>query len=69
MEAILELKPCPFCGSSSVALVGLNVRCGACCAVGPFGVNAKQAVTRWNERSEEKAHKNLASVKQRIDDE
>jgi len=54
MNGLYELKPCPFCGSHSVALVGLEVRCGTCSAVGPFGVDAEQAVTRWNERDKVK---------------
>ena len=61
MEAMPELKPCPYCGSSSVALVDLTVRCGACCAVGPFGVNVEQAVRRWNERADIKLWKTLDS--------
>jgi hypothetical protein len=57
MEITNQLKPCPFCGSSSVALVDMTVRCGACCAVGPFGLNAEQAVRRWNERVDIKLRK------------
>ena len=50
MDAITELKPCPFCGSSGVALVGSFVRCGRCGAVGPYGFTEIEAVERWNRR-------------------
>ena len=60
METLPKLKPCPFCGSSAVALVDLTVRCGSCCAVGPFGVSAEQAAQRWNERAEAKFDKSKA---------
>jgi hypothetical protein len=63
MEDLPVLKPCPFCGSHSVALVDLTVRCGTCCAVGPFGLNAEQAVRRWNERYEVKTGKAFAMNK------
>ena len=51
MEPLPDLKPCPYCGSASVYLVGLAVRCGTCCAAGPFGTNPEQAVKRWNDRA------------------
>ena len=69
MKDLLDLKPCPFCGSHSVALVGLEVRCGTCCAVGPFGVDAEQAVTRWNERDKAKPRVAIDLRKQKIGDE
>jgi len=59
-----ELKPCPFYGSHSVALVGLEVRCGNCCAAGPFGVDGEQAIKRWNERAVVNHSKGDASKKQ-----
>ena len=65
MKDLPELKPCPFCGSHSVALVGLEVRCGTCCAVGPIGVDAEQAVTRWNERDKVKHWETHDSTKQK----
>ena len=68
MDALSELKPCPFCGSTSVALVGSEVRCGACCAVGPFGVNPEQSVRRWNVRIEVKYHNDLALKGKKIQD-
>ena len=63
MDSSSELKPCPFCGSSAVALVGLEVRCGNCTAVGPFGVTGEQAVKRWNERVEGRSHNEIAPTK------
>ncbi len=49
MDAIDELEPCPFCGSSGV-LVGSFVRCGKCGAVGPYGSTQAEAADRWNRR-------------------
>ncbi len=51
MDAIVELEPCPFCGSSGV-LVGSFVRCGKCGAVGPYGSTQAEAADRWNQRVE-----------------
>jgi hypothetical protein len=42
------------------------MRWDTCCAVGPFGVNAEQAVRRWIERVEVKFHIDLASIKKII---
>ena len=64
MKDLPELKPCPFCGSLAVALVGNDVRCGNCCAAGPFGVDGEQAIKRWNERSVVKHNKGDASKEQ-----
>ncbi len=47
----VQLKPCPFCGSLGVAVIGSFVRCGSCGAVGPYGYNEREAVRRWNERA------------------
>lgn len=51
MDEIAEIKPCPFCGSLGVAVVGPFVRCGSCGAVGPYGHTNGDAVQRWNERA------------------
>jgi Lar family restriction alleviation protein len=53
MDAIIELKACPFCGSASVLQVGSYVRCGRCGAAGPYGETDVEARQRWNERSGE----------------
>ena len=50
MDSIVDLKPCPFCGSLSVAIVGSFVRCGGCGAVGPYGYTNEEAAERWNRR-------------------
>lgn len=50
MEEVIELKPCPFCGSPGVAVVGSFVRCGSCGAVGPYGYTDLEAIDRWNAR-------------------
>ena len=52
-NSIDDLQPCPFCGSTLVALVGMVVRCGKCCATGPFGSTREDAVLRWNGRADE----------------
>ena len=65
MKDLPELKPCPFCGSLAVALVGNDVRCGNCCAVGPFGMYGEQAIKRWNERAVGKHDKGNAANKQK----
>ncbi len=46
----MELKPCPFCGSTQVAVVFGAVRCGKCGCTGPVAMTDAQAVVRWNER-------------------
>ena len=51
MQEKVILDPCPFCGSASVALVGVVVRCGNCCASGPYGITREAAIQRWNERA------------------
>ena len=53
MIGTTELKPCPFCGSVRVAIVGSFVRCGRCGAVGPFGCSEAEAAERWNNRPAE----------------
>ncbi len=50
MDDVLELKPCPFCGSLGVAIVGSFVRCGTCGGAGPYGCSDAEAAYRWNER-------------------
>ncbi len=45
-----ELRPCPFCGSLGIAVVGFGARCGTCGAVGPFGPTEEEAARRWNKR-------------------
>ena len=45
-----DMKPCPFCGSLGVAVVGFGARCGTCGAVGPFGPTEEDAARRWNQR-------------------
>ncbi len=50
MNAVADLRPCPFCGSLAVALVGSFVRCGNCGAVGPYGLTPQEAAARWNDR-------------------
>ncbi len=47
----MELKPCPFCGSTQVAVVFGAVRCGKCGCTGPVGITDDQAADRWNERA------------------
>ncbi len=50
MDSTVHMLPCPFCGSSGVAVVGSFVRCGTCGAAGPFGNSEAEAVERWNVR-------------------
>jgi Lar family restriction alleviation protein len=47
----MKLNPCPFCGSTSVAVVSDAVRCGCCAAVGPYAPTKDQAILRWNQRA------------------
>jgi len=47
----MKLKPCPFCGSTSVAFVSDAVRCGCCASVGPNAPTKDQAIQRWNQRA------------------
>lgn len=60
----IELKPCPFCGSKSVALEkknsGYQVRCHYCGARGKyvvattsFAFRKAEAVNAWNRREGE----------------
>ncbi len=51
MDDVPELKPCPFCGSLGVAIVGSFVRCGTCGGTGPYGYSDAEATNRWNERT------------------
>lgn len=43
---------CPFCGSTVPELIDLGttfwVSCKACCAIGPSGGSAEQALEHWN---------------------
>ena len=55
-----ELKPCPFCGSDRVQILGRGsepyyVNCKACDAEGPVEYNETAAVKSWNTRAEVKA--------------
>ncbi len=50
MDSGVHMLPCPFCGSTGVAVVGSFVRCGTCGAAGPFGNSEAEAVERWNVR-------------------
>lgn len=50
MSLAMDIRPCPFCGSFGVALVGSFVRCGSCGAAGPYGLTDAEAIQRWNER-------------------
>ncbi len=49
MDDVPVLRPCPFCGSAEVAVVGSLVRCGTCSAAGPYGFSSVEAAHRWNE--------------------
>ena len=53
MDDVVEIKPCPFCGSSVAAVIGSFVRCGSCGAVGPYGYTEQEAIARWNARPAE----------------
>ncbi|WP_088925853.1 Lar family restriction alleviation protein [Burkholderia multivorans] len=49
-----ELKPCPFCGSDSVFMLGGSycVQCGNCGAEGPWNDDdPKVAIDAWNRRA------------------
>lgn len=49
-----ELKPCPFCGSSSVTMYELHpssyARCRACGAEGSLCYSPDEAAAAWNRR-------------------
>jgi len=47
----MKLNPCPFCGSTRVAVVSDAVHCGCCAAVGPNAPTQDQAILRWNQRA------------------
>lgn len=51
------LKPCPFCGSDAVAIMGqacYYVRCSNHnCAITRYANNMDEAVMKWNERANE----------------
>ena len=53
----MELKPCPFCGSTSfiydINEDGVAVECNGCLAHGPREVNGKGAEIVWNGRAED----------------
>ena len=58
---MIELKPCPFCGSENLTLLkpipGFAtsfVRCNSCRAFGPDSDNTDQAAKAWNNRRGEK---------------
>jgi len=57
---ILELKPCPFCGSTDLKISAqeadlygdvLFVHCKDCDACGPAHEDAEDAKAAWNKRS------------------
>lgn len=51
MKAEPEMKPCPFCGSSSIHVIGnLDVQCQVCDAYGPEKPTREEAVEAWNTR-------------------
>ena len=56
----IELKPCPFCGSTNVQLrptdsnyVYYHVQCNNCMAQGGARIWEEDAVAAWNQRAYE----------------
>ena len=55
-----ELKPCPFCGGSKLAIEHdggvFYVFCNkeGCCAEGPYSADRNLAIAAWNQRANEK---------------
>lgn len=51
-----ELKPCPFCGSCEIEILGANraycAHCAECGAVLPVSRTKKQAADAWNKRAD-----------------
>ena len=51
-----ELKPCPFCGSCEIEILGANraycTHCAECGAVLPVSRTKKQAADAWNKRAD-----------------
>ena len=49
---MIELKPCPFCGSKDLHIYSENegVKCNSCTAK---IVDCEDAIARWNRRVEE----------------
>ena len=65
-----QIKPCPFCGSDDLSVLGsINksyVRCGKCYAYGPDGKDNEEAIERWNaapRKEDVEMEKNCGSCK------
>ena len=56
----MELKPCPFCGSSKIDM-GIIAKCSDCLAYGPYVGGHLGNLKAWNTRSV-----NWISVKDRL---
>jgi Lar family restriction alleviation protein len=55
----MNLKPCPFCGSTDVRILGVRGfrfgHCYRCKADGPTTYPRQEAADKWNERATDKA--------------
>ena len=55
MPTATKLKPCPFCGSNDVRMVGRKmprIKCNTCFAWGPeINFTLADALEKWNRRA------------------
>lgn len=66
-----ELKPCPFCGSSDLAVMellsrGFRIECAGCEAYSPVIKDGPSLLTAWNTRASD-AHPNAADYRNRAE--
>ena len=68
----VKLKPCPFCGSTDVAVIGnddrlFNVECSDCGILGPVSSSYEYAVLYWNNRPREvELFKKIEKIRTRL---
>lgn len=71
METVVELKPCPFCGSMKLDVASTNaeshwIECEMCGAQAPSGETLTEGVALWNSRRPPQQYVNVRV--RRLDD-